>query len=89
MVGEAQLARGDRPAAGQSFRTAISKDPDDPDLWQGLAYATTGQERRQAVSEALRLNPHNPDLVNLAKKLGIATAVANGSQSSPALKASL
>lgn len=89
MVGEAQLARGDRLAAEHSFRTAISKDPDDPDLWQGLAYATTGQERRQAVSEALRLNPHNPDLVNLAKKLGIATAVANGSQSSPAPKASL
>ena len=66
MVGEAQLARGDRSAAEQSFRTAITKDPNDPDLWQGLAYATTGRERRQALTQALRLNPRNPDLIVLA-----------------------
>jgi hypothetical protein len=70
-VGEAQLARGDRNSAAQSFRTAIEKDPKDSDLWQGLAYATTGRERRQALAEALRLNPRSPDLVSLAQELGI------------------
>ena len=78
-VGEAQLAQGDRSSAAQSFRTAIDKDPNDPDLWQGLAYATTGRERREAVTEALRLNPRNPDLINLAKRLGIESATANSS----------
>ena len=70
-VGDAQLAQGDRSSAAQSFRSAIDKDPNDPDLWQGLAYATTGRERRQALEEALRLNPRSPDLISLAKRLGI------------------
>jgi len=78
-VGEAQLARGERSSAAQSFRTAISKDPNDPDLWQGLAYATTGRERREALAEALRLNPRNPDLVSLAKRLGIEPAPVTSS----------
>ena len=81
MVGEAQLARGDRFAAEQSYRTAITKDPNDPDLWQGLVYATTGRERRQALTQALRLNPRNPDLIGLAKKLGLETVVSTGSTS--------
>jgi hypothetical protein len=70
-VGEAQLAQGDRTSAARSFRTAIDKDPNDPELWQGLAYATTGRERRDALTEALRLNPRNPDLISLAKRLGV------------------
>ena len=70
-VGEAQLARGERTSAAHSFRIAIDKDPKDPDLWQGLAFATTGRERREALTEALRLNPRDPDLVPLAKRLGI------------------
>jgi hypothetical protein len=70
-VGEAHLARGDRVSAAHSFRTAIGKDPKDPDLWEGLAFAATGRERRKAVAEALRLNPRNPELVPLAKRLGI------------------
>jgi hypothetical protein len=88
MVGEAQLARGDRSAAEKSFRTAISKDPNDPDLWQGLAYAATGRERRQAVTQALRLNPRNPDLIDLANRLGIETVVATRSASPRAMKGS-
>jgi O-Antigen ligase len=88
MVGEAQLARGDRAAAEQSFRTAISKDPNDPDLWEGLVYASKGRERRQALIQALRLNPRDPDLIGLAKKLGIETVGATGSASPRALKGS-
>jgi O-antigen ligase len=81
LVGEAQLARGDRKSAAQSFRSAIDKDPHDPDLWQGLAYATTGRQRREALAEALRLNPHNLDLISLAKRLGIDPAAATRSAS--------
>jgi O-Antigen ligase len=88
MVGDAQLARGDRAAAEQSFRTAISKDPNDPDLWEGLVYASKGRERRQALIQALRLNPRDPDLIGLAKKLGIETVGATGSASPRALKGS-
>jgi O-antigen ligase len=88
MVGEAQLALGDRAAAEQSFRSAIGKDPNDPDLWQGLAYATRGRERRQALTQALQLDPRNPDLIGLADKLGIETVVAAGSASPRAVKGS-
>jgi O-Antigen ligase len=80
-VGEAQLARGDRSAATQSFRTAITKDPNDPALWQDLAYAARGTERRAALTEALRLDPRNPDLISLAKNLGIPPGAATGSAS--------
>jgi hypothetical protein len=88
MVGEAQLARGDQAAAEQSFRTAISKDPNDPDLWEGLVYASKGRERRQALIQALRLNPRDPDLIGLARKLGIETVGATGSASPRPLKGS-
>jgi hypothetical protein len=88
-VGEAHLARGDRSAAAQSFRTAISKDPDDPALWQDLAYATRGNERRTALAEALRLDPQNPDLISLAKSVGVQPAVANGSSSGRSRRGSL
>jgi hypothetical protein len=82
-VGEAQLARGDRSSAAQSFRTAIDKDPNDPELWEGLVYATTGHQRREALGEALRLNPRNPDLIRLAKRLGIEPSAATSSASGP------
>jgi hypothetical protein len=89
MAGEAQLATGERRAAEQSFRTAISKDPNDPELWQGLAYATRGIERRQALTRALQLNPRDPDLVGLAKKLHLETVVVTGSASSPRTRGAL
>ena len=79
-VGDAQLARGDRTSAAQSFRAAIDKDPNDPDLWEGLAYATTGRERREALREALRLNPRNRGLITLAKRLGIEPAAASSGE---------
>jgi hypothetical protein len=82
-IGEAQLARGDRTSAAASFHTAIDKDPNDPDLWQGLAFAATGRERRQALTEALRLNPRNPDLVELAKQLGIERVAPTSSAPGP------
>jgi hypothetical protein len=82
-VGEAQLARADRSSAAQSFRTAIDRDPNDPDLWQGLVYAATGRERREALAEALRLNPRNPDLINLAKRFGIEPAAVTSSAQAP------
>jgi hypothetical protein len=76
MAGEAQLARGDRAAARRSFLTAIDKDPNDSELWQGLAYASRGPARREAVVHALRLNPRDAELIRLARSLGIETVSA-------------
>jgi hypothetical protein len=89
MAGEAQLAQGNRRASEESFRTAISKDPNDPDLWEGLVSATKGTERRQALTRALRLNPRDPDLIGLAKKLGLETVVETGSASARVTKGAL
>lgn len=71
LTGEAQLARGDLSAARDSFRAAIDKDPDDWELWSGLAAASTGKTRREAVAQALRLNPRDPGLLRFAESLGV------------------
>jgi hypothetical protein len=76
LAGEAQLARGDLAAARHSFLAAIDKDPNDSELWQGLAYASRGPARREAVVHALRLNPRDAELIRLARSLGIETVAA-------------
>jgi hypothetical protein len=76
LAGEAQLARGDLAAARHSFLAAIDKDPNDSELWQGLAYASRGPARREAVVHALRLNPRDAELIRLARSLGIETVSA-------------
>jgi cytochrome c-type biogenesis protein CcmH/NrfG len=64
-LGEAQLAQGQLGAARRSFRKAITKEPDDWALWFDLASITEGKERRRAVAQALRLNPHAPEIDQL------------------------
>jgi hypothetical protein len=61
-LAEAQLARGDQAAARASFRKAIAKDPDDWNLWYGLARASEGGERTAALQHARRLNPRGREL---------------------------
>jgi cytochrome c-type biogenesis protein CcmH/NrfG len=57
LLGEAELARGNSPAARDDFRTAIGKDPHDWSFWFKLAGASSGRARREALAQAARLNP--------------------------------
>jgi hypothetical protein len=56
-LGEAQVVSGNRAAARESFRKAITKDRRDWTLWFELAEASSGAQRQQALDEASRLNP--------------------------------
>ena len=69
LLGQAQLAQGNRSAAKASFRRGIAKDGGNWELWYGLALASSGRARRSALDRALRLNPKEPTLV-LARSLG-------------------
>ena len=53
----AQEAQGRRAEARTSLRTAVERDPGDPDLWVALARLSDGAERRAALERAARLNP--------------------------------
>jgi hypothetical protein len=71
IAGEAQIAQGDFPAARESLRTAVDKDPDAWELWRDLFYASTGRVRREAGLRALRLNPHARELAEIRDFLGV------------------
>ena len=71
---EAELAARDRPAAIVDFRSAIAKDRQDWTLWFGLAQASRGQSRRQALAQALRLNPRSPEIADYMAANGIREA---------------
>ena len=64
-LAESQLARGDDAAARESFRRALAKDPENWELWFGLARASLGAERARALDRAERLNPLSPDVAEL------------------------
>ena len=64
-LAEAQLVRGDDAAARTSFRRALAKDPENWELWFGLARASLGAERARALDRAARLNPLSPDIAEL------------------------
>jgi O-Antigen ligase len=68
---EARLAEGRDAAALADFRRAIGKDPDDWTLWFGLAQASEKQTRRQALTQALRLNPRSPEIADYVTANGI------------------
>lgn len=53
----AQEASGQRAEARRSVRTALERDPGDPELWVALARVSDGAERRAALERAARLNP--------------------------------
>jgi O-antigen ligase len=55
-LGDVQSARGDESQARESYRKAISKDASDWTLWYDLSTVSSGDESRNALAEALRLN---------------------------------
>lgn len=91
LLGEAQLARGDRSGARASMRAAIEKDAHNWRLWFELARATEGRGQQRALAEATRLNPrsevieeflHRSALSDVASRrvsaLSMAQAVTDG-----------
>jgi O-antigen ligase len=60
--GETELAMRNRPAARRSILNGLHKDPRDWRLWFDLARATSGSERRRALTEAARLNPYSGEV---------------------------
>lgn len=67
--GEAQLALGRLAEARMSFRTAISKSPDDWTLWFDLARASAGKAQLAALAHAKRLNRLSPEIQELEHEL--------------------
>jgi O-antigen ligase len=61
-LGEAQAILGRRRAALASFRTAARNDPRDWFNWYRLAIASSGSERREALTRMRALNPFAPRL---------------------------
>jgi hypothetical protein len=68
---QAELQRGNLPAARADLRRALAKAPDDWRLWLDLALASTGRERLAAVREAARLNPYSVEIAQVAPALGL------------------
>ena len=60
LLGEAQLAGGNRRAAAATFRDALERDPQSHRLWVDLAAATRGREHARAVARARALDPLDP-----------------------------
>jgi Flp pilus assembly protein TadD len=71
LAGEAQLAQNRLEDARKSFRTAISKDPHDWELWVELALASPQPARRRAALVALHLNPLSPEIAASHPLLGL------------------
>jgi hypothetical protein len=61
-LGEAELGRNDVPAALESFRKALAKDPNDWDIWLDYAAAASGRERMRALARAAALNPRGQEV---------------------------
>jgi hypothetical protein len=57
LLGQAQLARGERRAAAESFRQALRLDDQRWQTWYELGLISPGQERRIALEHILTLNP--------------------------------
>jgi O-antigen ligase len=73
-LGEAELGSGHYASASTAFTHATRVAPGDWQAWFGLARSTSGAERRQALTRALRLDPHEPVLTLLARASGLAAA---------------
>ena len=58
-LGDTQLAAGLAADARRSFHKAISIDDRDWQLWYGLAGASTGAARRNALRRAVALYPRS------------------------------
>lgn len=66
-LGDAALAAGDLETARQAYRRAIALDGSEWTSWFGLAQASRGSERAQALSRAVELNPSSPELAALRR----------------------
>jgi predicted Zn-dependent protease len=73
--GEAQLALGQTAKAQASFRSAISKDRSDWNLWFDLARASNGATQRQALAQASKLNPLSPEIAEFRTELGSSSGI--------------
>lgn len=67
--GEAELAAGERRSAAESFRRSIGIDEGDWRAWLGLAIATEGAERSQALTRARFLYPRSTEIARTAGQL--------------------
>jgi O-antigen ligase len=68
LLGEADLALGERRRARKDVGTAISKDPHDWKLWYDLALASSGAARTRALARAAVLNPYSTEVRALRNK---------------------
>jgi len=57
LLGRAQAAAGDRPAARATFRRAVAREPDHWRAWLELAAVSVGPDRDLAARRARALNP--------------------------------
>jgi hypothetical protein len=64
-AGEAELQAGNRSAADDSFRHALSYDTGNWRLWLNVARATTGPEQRRAIRMVRLLYPLSSELTAL------------------------
>jgi len=64
LLGEAQLAVGQRAAARASIRDAIGRDDASWELWLDLAVASDGAQRRIAFARATQLDPLGDEITS-------------------------
>ncbi|HEU0336973.1 MAG TPA: O-antigen ligase family protein [Gaiellaceae bacterium] len=57
LLAEAELARGDRPAAERAVAAAVERDGDDVEVWRTAARVREGTGRRRAEARAQELDP--------------------------------
>jgi hypothetical protein len=69
LLGNAQLALGNRAAATATLKTAVSKSSGDWTIWLDLARAATGKERARALANAQRLDPLEKSIVQFGRAL--------------------
>jgi O-Antigen ligase len=62
---DAALQRGDRARARSLYRKAIAKDPNNWNLWVGLALASDGPAASRALAQAAKLNPLGSEISQL------------------------
>lgn len=65
LLGEAELALRNRPAARRALRTALTKEPQNWQLWFDLSAAERGSASARALGQASELNPLSPEIQQL------------------------
>jgi hypothetical protein len=65
LIGEAALARRDRPTARRALEAALGRDRENWQLWFDLSAATRGRASNRALAQAKALNPLSPEIAQL------------------------